>query len=62
MNRGRYPFTEEQIYAHEYGHLIGLPDEYSHSHPQMHALLHDIDRVPRRHAAPRWTVRPSGGW
>jgi hypothetical protein len=43
MNRGGYPFTEEAIYAHEYGHLIGLPDEYSHSNPQMHALMHDID-------------------
>lgn len=43
MNRGGYPFSETAIYAHEYGHLIGLPDEYSHSNPQMHALLHDID-------------------
>lgn len=43
MNRGNYPFSESAIYAHEYGHLIGLPDEYSHSNPQMHALLHDVD-------------------
>lgn len=43
MNRGNYPFSEQAIYAHEYGHLIGLPDEYSHSNPQMHALLHEID-------------------
>jgi hypothetical protein len=43
MNRGGYPFSEEAIYAHEYGHLIGLPDEYSQSNPQMHALMHDID-------------------
>jgi hypothetical protein len=43
MNRGGYPFTEEQIYAHEYGHLIGLPDEYSQSNPQMHGVLHDMD-------------------
>ena len=33
----------EAIYAHEYGHLLGLSDEYSHSNPQMHALLHGID-------------------
>lgn len=43
MDKGKYPFTEDQIYAHEYGHLIGLADEYSQSNPQMHALLHDID-------------------
>lgn len=43
MNKGDYPFSEEAIYAHEYGHLLGLSDEYSHSNPQMHALLHDID-------------------
>jgi len=60
MNRGGYPFTEEQIYAHEYGHLIGLPDEYSHSNPQMHALLHDIDpgtSASRGAALDRETVR-----
>ncbi|MGX5697321.1 hypothetical protein ACWKWP_14065 [Agromyces soli] len=33
----------EAIYAHEYGHLIGLSDEYSQSNPQMHALMHDMD-------------------
>jgi hypothetical protein len=33
----------EAIYAHEYGHLIGLSDEYSQSNPQAHALLHSID-------------------
>ncbi|GAA1847185.1 hypothetical protein GCM10009750_37040 [Agromyces salentinus] len=33
----------EAIYAHEYGHLIGLSDEYSQSHPQMHALMHGMD-------------------
>lgn len=43
MDKGDYPFSAEAIYAHEYGHLIGLSDEYSHSNPQMHALLHDID-------------------
>jgi hypothetical protein len=35
--------NQEAIYAHEYGHLLGLSDEYSHSNPQMHALLHSID-------------------
>jgi hypothetical protein len=49
MNKGDYPFPEEAIYAHEYGHLLGLSDEYSHSNPQMHALLHDID--PKTSAA-----------
>ena len=44
MDKGTsYPYPEEAIYAHEYGHLLGLSDEYSHSNPQMHALLHDID-------------------
>ena len=43
MNKGDYASSEEAVYAHEYGHLLGLPDEYSHSNPQMHALLHDID-------------------
>ncbi|GAA1668083.1 hypothetical protein GCM10009765_16740 [Fodinicola feengrottensis] len=44
MTKGaNYPFPETAIYAHEYGHLIGLPDEYSQSNPQMHALLHDMD-------------------
>jgi hypothetical protein len=60
MNRGRYPFTEEQIYAHEYGHLIGLPDEYSQSNPEMHAVLHDIDpgtSAARGAALDRETVR-----
>jgi hypothetical protein len=28
------------IAAHEYGHLIGIPDEYSQSNEQMNALLH----------------------
>jgi hypothetical protein len=44
MNRGAYAgMSELQIYAHEYGHLIGLPDEYSQSNPEMNALLHGID-------------------
>jgi hypothetical protein len=44
MNPGTYAgMNQEAIYAHEYGHLLGLSDEYSHSNPQMHALLHGID-------------------
>jgi hypothetical protein len=30
------------IYAHEYGHLLGIPDEYSQSNADMHARLHII--------------------
>jgi hypothetical protein len=41
MTKGAaYPAPPEQIAAHEYGHLIGIPDEYSQSNPSMHALLH----------------------
>lgn len=50
----------EAIYAHEYGHLLGLSDEYSHSNPQMHALLHGIDpgtSAQRGAAMNRETVR-----
>lgn len=35
-----YPASDSIIYAHEYGHLIGIPDEYSQSNAQMNALLH----------------------
>jgi len=62
MSRGSYPFTEEQIYAHEYGHLIGLADEYSQSNPQMHAFLHQLDpatEAARVAALDRETVRRS---
>jgi hypothetical protein len=31
---------QDQIYAHEYGHMLGLPDEYSQSNADMHAILH----------------------
>jgi hypothetical protein len=60
MNRGGYPFSEEAIYAHEYGHLIGLADEYSQSNPQMHAVMHDVDpgtAATRGAALDRETVR-----
>ncbi|MCL4871863.1 MAG: hypothetical protein KJ063_23130 [Anaerolineae bacterium] len=37
-----YPASFDSIYAHEYGHLLGIPDEYSLSNPNMHALFHDV--------------------
>jgi hypothetical protein len=41
MTKGAaYPAPQEVIAAHEYGHLIGINDEYSQSNPSMHALLH----------------------
>ncbi|WP_143109739.1 hypothetical protein [Agromyces sp. CF514] len=44
MNVANYGSANaEAIYAHEYGHLIGLSDEYSQSNPQMHALMHEMD-------------------
>lgn len=39
-NDNAYPADDKIIYAHEYGHLIGIPDEYSQSNAQMNALLH----------------------
>ncbi len=32
----------EAIYAHEYGHLLGLNDEYSQSSPSTHVMLHGV--------------------
>jgi hypothetical protein len=40
VNKGTYLADENVIAAHEYGHLIGIPDEYSQSNEQMNALLH----------------------
>lgn len=37
----KYPENDDVIYAHEYGHLLGIPDEYSQSNEQMNALLHE---------------------
>jgi hypothetical protein len=37
-----YGTSTDAIYAHEYGHWIGLADEYSMSNPQAHALLHRV--------------------
>jgi len=36
-----YPANADIIYAHEYGHLIGITDEYSQSNEQMNALMHE---------------------
>ncbi len=48
-----YPASADIIYAHEYGHLIGINDEYSQSNEQMNALSHE--------AAPRGAARPGDG-
>ena len=40
INKGAYSADEKVIAAHEYGHLIGIPDEYSQSNEQLNALLH----------------------
>jgi hypothetical protein len=39
-NKGAYSGDEKIIAAHEYGHLLGIPDEYSQSNEQLNALLH----------------------
>jgi hypothetical protein len=35
-----YPDSDAMIYAHEYGHLMGINDEYSQSNEQMNQLIH----------------------
>jgi len=39
------------IYAHEYGHFLGIPDEYSRTNPAMHTILHGVtpDIAERQH-------------
>jgi hypothetical protein len=40
-NKGaNYAGKDEVIAAHEYGHLLGIPDEYSQSNEQLNALIH----------------------
>jgi hypothetical protein len=39
-NDSAYPASADIIYAHEYGHLLGIPDEYSQNNEQMNQLLH----------------------
>lgn len=53
INKGTYTGDEKVIAAHEYGHLIGIPDEYSQSNEQMNALLHQAapKSAPSAHAA-----------
>jgi hypothetical protein len=41
MNKGTaYGGDDKVIAAHEYGHLLGIPDEYSQSNEQLNALIH----------------------
>ncbi|MFN8519919.1 MAG: hypothetical protein U0667_11140, partial [Chloroflexota bacterium] len=41
MNKGTsYGGDDAVIAAHEYGHLLGIPDEYSQSNEQLNALIH----------------------
>ena len=39
---GAYAATTDMIYAHEFGHMMGIPDEYSRSNDQMHRLFHRV--------------------
>jgi hypothetical protein len=39
-DNGVYPDSDDKIYAHEYGHLLGIPDEYSQSNEQINLLIH----------------------
>ena len=40
VNKGNYSGDDKVIAAHEYGHLLGIPDEYSQSNEQLNALIH----------------------
>lgn len=40
LNKGNYTADDKVIAAHEYGHLLGIDDEYSHSNEMLNALLH----------------------
>ncbi len=40
IDRRVYPADPSVIYAHEYGHLLGIPDEYSLSNKDMHKTIH----------------------
>jgi len=53
INKGTYKADEKVIAVHEYGHLLGIPDEYSQSNEQMNALLHQAapSTAPRAQAA-----------
>lgn len=54
-NRSKsYPHGDDVIYAHEYGHLLGMPDEYSQSDEQLNAILHNA--APRSAASAQGAV------
>ena len=40
LNKGDYSDDDKVIAAHEYGHLLGIDDEYSQSNEMLNALLH----------------------
>ena len=40
LNKGNYTNDDKVIAAHEYGHLLGIDDEYSQSNEMLNALLH----------------------
>ena len=40
LNKGNYSNDDNVIAAHEYGHLLGIDDEYSQSNEMLNALLH----------------------
>ena len=40
LSKGNYSGDDKVIAAHEYGHLIGIADEYSQSNAQLNALIH----------------------
>jgi hypothetical protein len=63
INKGTYTGDEKVIAAHEYGHLIGIPDEYSQSNVQMNALLHQAapTTAPSAHAALERKTRGADG-
>ena len=40
LNKGDYSANDSVIAAHEYGHLLGIDDEYSQSNEMLNSLLH----------------------
>ena len=40
LNKGSYAANDSVIAAHEYGHLLGIDDEYSQSNEMLNSLLH----------------------
>ena len=46
-----YPQSDDVIYAHEYGHMLGVPDEYSQSNEQLNTLMHQA--APKTAASSR---------